>query len=96
VLGGKGVEGEHVGLGLLEQRGDLRQPALELLDCVTQPPAGLLAVVGSEDRADYRAQGVVLVATDVAPQVAQEVHGAALPWRAEDLCQRRLQPRMRV
>ena len=40
VLGREGVEREHVGLGVLEQRGDLRQPPLELLDGVTQPPRG--------------------------------------------------------
>jgi hypothetical protein len=34
VLGGEGVEGEHVGLGVFEQRRDLRQPPLELLDGV--------------------------------------------------------------
>ena len=41
MLGRERVEGEHVGLGIFEQRGDLRQPPLELLDGVTQPPAGL-------------------------------------------------------
>jgi hypothetical protein len=96
VLGGEGVEGQHVGLGVLEQCRDFRQPALELLDGVTQPPAGLIAVVGGEDRADDRAQGVVLVAADVAAQVAQEVHRAALPRRAKDLGQRRLQSGVRV
>jgi hypothetical protein len=66
VLGREGVEGQHVGLGLLEQRRDFRQPALELLDGVTQPPARLVTVACGEDRADDRAQRIVLVATDVA------------------------------
>ena len=83
MLGRERVEGEHVGLGVLEQRGDLRQPPLELVDGVAQPPARLVAVGGGEDRADDRAQRVVLVAADVAAQVAEEVHGAALPRRAE-------------
>src|SRR3954453_1461588 len=96
VLGREGVEGEHVGLGVLEQRGDLRQPALELLDGVAQPPAGLIAVGGGEDLADDRAERVVLVAAHVAAQVSEEVHGAALPRRAEDLRERRLQSRVRV
>src|SRR4051812_8709594 len=96
VLGREGVEGEHVGLGLFEQRGDLRQPALELLDGVAQPPAGLIAVGGGEDLADDRAERVVLVAAHVAAQVSEEVHGAALPRRAEDLRERRLQSRVRV
>jgi hypothetical protein len=38
----------------------------------------------------------VLVAADVAAQVAQEVHGAALPRDAEDLGQRRLEARVGV
>ena len=40
VLGGERVEGEHVVLGLFEQRGDLRQPALELRDGVGELVAG--------------------------------------------------------
>ena len=96
MLGREGVQGQHVGLGVLEQRGDLRQPALKLGDGVAQPPARIVAVVGGEDRADDRAERVVLVAADVAAQIAQEVHGAALPRRAENLRERRLQPRMRV
>jgi hypothetical protein len=96
VLGREGVEGQHVGFGLFEQRGDLRQPALELLDGVAQPLARLMAVRGGGDRADQRAEGVVLVAPGVAAQVAKEVHGAALPRRAEDLGQRGPQPRVGV
>ena len=84
VLGRKGVEREHVGLGVFEQRCDLRQPALELGDGVAQAPARLLAVWGGEDRADDRAERVVLVAADVAAQIPEEVHGAPLPRRAED------------
>jgi hypothetical protein len=41
VLGREGVEGEHVGLGVLEQGGDLPQPPFELRDRVAQPAAGL-------------------------------------------------------
>src|SRR3954471_5761588 len=50
------VEGEHIGLGVLEQRGDLRQSALELADGVTQPAAGLIAVGRGEDGPDDRAE----------------------------------------
>jgi hypothetical protein len=38
----------------------------------------------------------VLIATGVAEAVSEEVHGAALPRRAQDLRQRRLKPRVRV
>jgi hypothetical protein len=96
VLGGKRVERQHVVLGLLEHCGDLRQPALELLDGVAQSLAGLLAVVGGEDRTDDRAQSVVLIAADVTAHVAEKVHGAALPRRAERLRQCGLQAGVRV
>jgi len=91
VLGGKREERQHVVFGLLEQRGDLRQPALELADGVAQAPARFLVVRGGEDRSDDRPQRVVLVLARVAAKVAEEVHGAALPRRAEDLRQCRLQ-----
>jgi hypothetical protein len=96
VLGRERVEREHVGLGLVEQRRDLRQPALELADGVAQALARLLGVRRGEERADDRAERVVLVAAHVAAQIAEEVHGAALPRRAEDLRQGGLQTRMRV
>src|SRR3954468_15784337 len=51
---------------------------------------------GGEDGADDRAEGVVLVAADVTAQIAEEVHGAALPRRAEHRCQRGFQARMGV
>jgi len=49
VLRRKRVEREHVGLGVFEQRRDLRQPPLELRDGVAQALAGLLAVRRGED-----------------------------------------------
>jgi hypothetical protein len=91
VLSGECVEGEHVGLGLFEQRGDLRQPGLELGDGVAKSRAGFVAVAGGEDLANDGAQRVVLVLAGMAAKVAEEVHGAALPRRAEHLRQRCLQ-----
>src|SRR5690349_15685730 len=38
----------------------------------------------------------MLVAADVAAQISEEVHGAALPRRAEDLRERGLQSRVRI
>jgi hypothetical protein len=96
VLGRERVEREHVGLGLVEQRRDLRQPALELADGVAQALARLLGVRRGEERADDRAERVVLVAADMAAQVPQEVHGAALPRRAEHRGERGLQSRVRI
>ena len=96
MLSGKRVEGEHVVLGLFEQRRDLRQPGLELGDGVTESPAGFVAVLGGKDRPDDGAQRVVLVLAGMASEVAQDVHGATLPRRAEDLRQRRFQAGVRV
>jgi hypothetical protein len=48
VFGREGEEGQHVGLGVLKQRCDLRQPALELADRVAQAPAGLFTLRGGE------------------------------------------------
>jgi hypothetical protein len=85
VLGWERVEGEHVVFGLLEHGRDLRQPPFELADRLAWPLARLLTVRGGEDRPDDRPERVVLVLADVAAQVAQEVHGAALPRGAEQL-----------
>jgi hypothetical protein len=77
VMGGRErVEGEDVLFGLLEHGGDLGQPALELADGVAEPPARLGAVARGEDRADQRAEYVVLVLAGMAAQV---VNGSALP-----------------
>src|SRR3954451_15648885 len=91
-----GVEREHVVFGVLEHGGDLRQAALELADRLAQPLARLSAIGGGEQRSDQGAQRVMLVLADMAAQVAQEVHRAALPRRAEDLRERRLEARMGV
>jgi hypothetical protein len=96
MLGRERVEREHVGLGVLDHRRDLPQPAFELLDRLAQPPARVIAVVGGEDRADDRAQHVVLLAAHVAAQIPEEVHGAALRRRPEDLGERGLQARVGV
>ncbi len=90
------VEGEDVGLGVLEQRGDLREPAVEVRDRLGEPIAGLRKRVGVEDRPDQRAQQAVLVLAGVAEAVAEEVDGAALPGAAQDLRDRGLQTRVRV
>ena len=86
------VEGEDVGLGVLEQRRDLAQPAVEMRDRLREPIAGLRLRVGVEDRPDQRRQQAVLVLAGVAETVAEEVDGAALPAAAQDLRDRRLQP----
>ena len=96
MLGREGVEGEHVLFGLLEHRGDLRQAPFELGDRVAQTLAGLCAIVGGEDRAHDRPERVMLVLADVPAEIPEAVHGAPLPGRAQNLRQRRLQPRVRV
>ena len=86
----KGIEREDL-FGLLQQRGDLGHPALELGDRGGEPVAGLFARGGVEDRSDQCCQHAVLVAAGMPQTVPEEVHGAALPWRSEHLGQRRLE-----
>ena len=50
------VEGEDVGLGVLEQGRDLGQAPVEVRDRFRQPVASLVGVVGVEDRPDQRGQ----------------------------------------
>jgi hypothetical protein len=91
VLGREGVEGEDVVLGVLQHAGDLGQLALQRGDRFGESVAGAGEVLGVEDRADQRAEQSVLIAAGVPEAVAQEVHGAALPRRAEHLGDRVLQ-----
>ena len=56
VGGGKFLEGEDVLLGLFEHRGNLGQRTFELGDRLAGSPAGFLAGVHAEDRADQRRQ----------------------------------------
>jgi hypothetical protein len=67
------VEGEDVLLGLLEQRGDLGQLAVEVGDRLGQAVARLARRVGLEDRAEQRRQETVLVLAGVAEAVPEEV-----------------------
>jgi hypothetical protein len=53
-------------------------------------------VLGVEDRSDQRRQQAVLIAARVPETVSEEVHGAALPRRAQHLGDRVLQPLMGV
>jgi hypothetical protein len=92
---GKRVEREDVVLGNVEERGDLRVLAFELIDGVAQSAARFFERAGGEQRADERAERVVVVLVDVAAQVAQEVDGAALPGRP-DLGEGRREARVRV
>jgi hypothetical protein len=96
VAGGERVEGEDVGLAVLEHCHDLAHPAVEVCDRLREPVAGLVEAVGVEDRPDQRRQQPMLVLSGVAEAVAQEVDGAALPATAEHLGDRRLQARVRV
>src|SRR4051812_18044187 len=48
------VEGEDVGLGVLEHRRELAEPPVEMRDSLGEPVAGLIERVGVEDRPDRR------------------------------------------
>ena len=96
MVGGERVEGEDVGLGVLEHGRDLAHPAVEMRDGFGEPIARLLEVLGVEDRPDQRRQQPVLVLASVPEAVPEEVDGAALPGAPEDLRDRSFQPGMRV
>jgi hypothetical protein len=96
VVDREGVEGQDVLLGALEHGGDLGQLGRQRRDRLGEPVARLVERVGVEERADQRAQQPVLIAAGMAEAVAQEVHGAALPRRAEGLGDRVLQPLVSV
>jgi hypothetical protein len=91
VRGRERVEGEGVGLGVLEHARDLAEPAVEMRDRFGEPVARLGERVGVEDRPDQRREQPVLIAARVAQAVTQEVNGAALPSAAQDPCDRGLQ-----
>ena len=73
MLGGERVERQDVVFGVLQQRGDLRQPGLQLRDGLAETPACFCGVGSGEQLADDGAQRVVLVLAGVAAKVAQEV-----------------------
>jgi hypothetical protein len=79
VIARERVEGQHLVLGLLEQRRDFRQALLEMHDRFGEPVARCGQVGGVEDWPDDRAQQAVLIAPGVPQAVSEEVHGAALP-----------------
>ena len=96
MAGRERAEGENVVFGVVEHRGDLRQLALKLGDGVAHPGTDVSEVVRGEQRPDEGAERVVVVLVDVPAQVAQEVDGAALPGRPENLREGRLEARVRV
>jgi hypothetical protein len=60
-------------------------------DGVLEQPPGLGKRVGAEDRADRRSDQLLQILGAVAQGVAQEMHGAALPWSAQHLRDRLLE-----
>ena len=79
MLVGKGVEGDQVLLGLLEQAADLWSDRLEARDHVTYPLPRLIAALGVEHLAQGSCDQAALVAASVVEHVSDEVHSAALP-----------------
>jgi hypothetical protein len=96
VLGREPVEGQQLGLGVLQQAGDLGRVRLELLDDLPEPRSGLGGRGGGEDPADGARHQRLLRASEVAEHVAQEVDGAALPATAQHLRDRGLEAGMGV
>jgi hypothetical protein len=85
VLARERVEAEQIRFGVEQQLGDLGRDRLQALDDLGEPLARLLAGVGGEEAADRGRDHRLLALGAVAEHVAEEVHGAALPGRAEHL-----------
>jgi len=79
-----------------EHAGDLRGGAGELFDDIAEALACLVARRGGEYAANRAADKRLLGGADVALLVALEVNGAALPRRAENLRDRRLEARVGI
>jgi hypothetical protein len=68
----------------------------ELVDDLAEALARFVVVGGVEELADRARNQWLLGLADVPEHVAGEVHGAALPWAAEDLRDRVLEALVRV
>ena len=96
MLGREGVEGQQLGLGVLQQAGDLGGMGAQLLDDLVETAAGLGGGGGGEDPADRARDQRLLRPGDVAEHVAQEVDCAALPPAAKHLRDGGLQAGVRI
>jgi hypothetical protein len=72
MLSRKPIEGQQVGLGVLQQGRDLGGVGAQLLDHLAQPGAGLRGRGGGEDPADRARHQRLLRAGHVAEHVPQE------------------------
>ena len=88
--------GEHVGLGLVHQRGELRDLGAELVgDLAPLGPGGVGVVLG-EGGGDEGGDDAAALFAGMGQHVAHEVHAAALPGGVQHLGDRGLQPFMGV
>lgn len=70
---------QHIGLGLVDQRCDLRESGAQLIGDRAPLPTGISLAFLREDGADERGDHLALALGDVDQDVAHEVHPAALP-----------------
>ncbi len=96
VLAREGHVGEHVLLGLVHQRAELRPAAAELVGDVAPGLAGALAVGLDEGLADGGGDHGVLAARSIGERVAGEMNPAPLPGGADHPPDRGLQALVRV
>ena len=90
MLGGEGHIGEHVGLGLVHQRGELGHLRPDLVGDEAPLPAGRLGVVLGEGGGDEGGDDTPALAAGMGQDIAHEVDAAALPGGAEHLGDRGL------
>ena len=82
---GKRHVGEHVGLGLVHQGGELRQLGAQLIGDLAPLRAGGLGVVLGEGGGDEGGDDAPAALAGMGERVAHEVDAAALPGGAEHL-----------
>ncbi len=75
----EGHEGEHVGLGFVHERGELRHFGTQLIGDLPPLRPRCLGVVLDEGGADQGSDHAPTLATGVGQDIAHEVHAAALP-----------------
>src|ERR1700738_4829530 len=89
-------EGENVDLGFIEQGGEFRQTAAQLIGDVAPLLAGGGRCVLGDSGRDKGGDDASPVLAGMGESVAHEVHAAALPARAEHLAGGSLEPFMGV
>ena len=88
--------GQHVGLGLVHQGGELRHLGAQLIGDLAPLRAGRLGVLLGEGGGDEGGDDAPALPAGMGQDIAHEVHAAALPGGMQYLGDRRLEPFMGI